>query len=198
VSWSQADYAAAFDAETGDASSLADQAIRILWYNEGQARLVRKKAAYVDLVWASGAREVFTTATFLQLDKIVWNEDTVPEAFRVWGDSLVIDEPTGASGSGGARVYYWAEFTPMAIATTATETTPTEDFACLYYALSRFYRRLASNRSIYTRYSTLLGQNAVSMADLQQEYERYYQDFIDSREDVEPKPSAYFYPTYAS
>ena len=50
---------------------------------------------------------------------------------------------------------------------------------------------------IYTRYSTLLGQNAVSMADLQQEYERYYQDFIDSREDVEPKPPAYFYETFA-
>jgi hypothetical protein len=147
--------------------------------------------------WAKGARTIFTAGTFLQLDKIVWNDGTTPESFRVWGDSLIIEDANGAVGSGGARLYYWAEFTPMAVDTAATETTPTEDYACLYYALSRFYRRLASNRSIYTRYSTLLGQNAVSMSDLQQEYERYYQDFVDSREDVEPKPPAYFYPTYA-
>jgi hypothetical protein len=195
--WSQADYTAAFDAETGDAAPLADLSIRILWYNEGQARLVRKKAAHVDATWAKGDREVVTDTKFLQLDKIVWNADTIPESFRVWGESLIIEDPAGASGAGGARLYYWAEFAPMAVDTPATETTPVEDYACLYYALSRFYRRLASNRSIYTRYSTLLGQNAVSMSDLQQEYERYYQDFIDSREDVEPKPPAYFYPTYA-
>jgi hypothetical protein len=195
--WSQADYAEAFDAETGEASCLADRPMRILWYNEGQARLVRKKAAHVDVTWTAGDREVVTSPTFLQLDKIVWDTDTTPEHFRVWGESLIIEDPAGAAGDGGARIYYWAEFTPMVAGTTATETTPTEDYACLYYALSRFYRRVASNRSIYTRYSTLLGQNAVSMADLQQEYERYYQDFIDSREDVEPKPPAYFYPTYA-
>jgi hypothetical protein len=197
MSWSEASFGQAFDAETGDAAPLTDQTTRILWYNEGQARLIRKKAAYVDVSWAMGAREIFTFATFLQLDKIVWNTDTVPEPFRVWGDSLVIEDPAGAAAAGGARLYYWAEFTPMVVGTPATETTPTEDYACLYYALARFYRRLASNRSIYTRYSTLLGQNAVSMSDLQQEYERYYQDFVDSREDVEPKPPAYFYPTYA-
>jgi hypothetical protein len=196
MSWSQADYGVAFEAETGEANCFADRAIRILWYNEGQSRLIRKKASSVDVTWAAGDRTIFTAATFLQLDKIVWDTDSVPESFRVWGDSLIVEESRGAVASGGARLYYWSEFTPMTVSTTATETTPTEDFACLYYALSRFYRRLASNRSIYTRYSTLLGQNAVSMADLQQEYERYYQDFIDSREDVEPKPPAYFYPAY--
>jgi hypothetical protein len=195
--WSQAAYGEAFDAETGEASCLVDRAMRIVWYNEGQARLVRKKASYVDVTWAAGDREVAVSPTFLQLDKIVWDTDTISESFRVWGNSLIIEDPAGAAADGGARIYYWAEFTPMVAGTTATETTSTEDFACLYYALSRFYRRVASNRSIYTRYSTLLGQNAVSMADLQQEYERYYQDFIDSREDVEPKPPAYFYPTYA-
>jgi len=197
MSWSRADYEAAFDAEAGDAASLADQSVRILWYNEGQARLLRKKASNVDVTWAKAAREVPTVAMFLQLDKIVWNDGTTPESFRVWGESLILDDPKGTSAAGGARLYYWSEFTPMDVSTSATETTPTEDFACLYYALSRFYRRLASNRSIYTRYSTLLGQNAVSMGDLQQEYERYYQDFIDSREDVEPKPPAYFYETFA-
>jgi hypothetical protein len=197
MSWSQADYGEAFDAETGEASVLVDRSMRILWYNEGQARLVRKKAGHVDLTWAAGTRDVAIAPDFLQLDKIIWNKDTSPQPFRVWGDSLLIEDPSGASSAGGARILYWAEFSPMVVTTAATETTPTEDFACLYYALSRFYRRLASNRSIYTRYSTLLGQNAVSMSDLQQEYERYYQDFIDSREDVEPKPPAYFYPTYA-
>ena len=197
MSWSQADYAASFDAEAGEAAGLVDRDMRIRWYNEGQARLVRKKASIFDLTWNAGDSITDSIPGFLQLDKIVWLTDVVPQSFRVWGDSLIIESSEGATATGAATIYYWAEFSPMEPGTDATETTQTEDFACLYYALARFYRRLASSRSIYTRYSTLLGQNAVSMADLQQEYERYYQDFIDSREDVEPKPPAYFYETFA-
>ena len=113
--WSQADYGEAFDAETGEASQFADRPLRILWYNEGQARLIRKKAAYIDVTWAAGAREIVTDTKFLQLDKIVWANDAIPEHFRVWGDSLIIEDPKGATAAGGARIYYWAEFPPMVV-----------------------------------------------------------------------------------
>jgi hypothetical protein len=67
------------------------------------------------------------------------------------------------------------------------------DYACLYYALHRFFRKLASNRVQYKRYSTLLGANAVSVADLQQESDRLLQDYFDARADDAPQHPAGFY-----
>ena len=64
-----------------------------------------------------------------------------------------------------------------------SELTWAQDYACLYYSLHRFYRRLASNRNLYTRYATLVGRNAIAPEDLQNESERYRQDFIETRDE---------------
>lgn len=69
------------------------------------------------------------------------------------------------------------------------------DYACLYYALHLFYKRLASNRAFYKRYSTLVGANSVTMGDLQNEADRYYQEFLDAREDFTPLPAALYHNT---
>ena len=68
-----------------------------------------------------------------------------------------------------------------------------EDYACINYMLSRFYKKLSSNRAFYKRYATLVGQNAVSMADLQAEADRYYQDFLDAREETKRVAPAFSY-----
>ncbi len=193
MAWSRASYETAFDAEAGDIVSLATQALKIIWFNEGQARLLKRRMTYTDLTWAAAARSVALPTDFVQLDKLVWNDGSTEEPWRVWGETLVLDDYAGASGAGGARCFYWAEFTEMVTGTTATDLNISMDYACLYFALHRFYKRLASNRAYYKRYSTLAGGNAVSMGDLQNEADRYYQDFLDAREDVEPNPPAYFY-----
>ena len=69
MSCSQADYAASFDAEGGEAAGLVDRDMRIRWYNEGQARLVRKKASIFDLTWNAGDSITDSIPGFLQLDK---------------------------------------------------------------------------------------------------------------------------------
>lgn len=196
MAWSDDTYITAFDAEAGDVSGLATSAQKIIWFNEAQARLLRRRPTYADITWLAGDRSVALNSAFVKLDKIVWNDGTTPEPWRVWGETLVLDDPNGAVGDGGARVFYWAEWTEMTTVTTATDLNISQDYACLYYALSRFYKKLASNRAYYKRYATLVGQNAVTMTDLQQEADRYYQDFLEARQDLEPDPPAFFYDAY--
>ena len=193
MAWSDDTFILSFDAEAGDISSLATAAQKIIWFNEGQARLLRRKPTFTDIVWTLAARQVDMPADFVQLDKLIETQNSPQLPWRVWGQDLVLDDPAGAIDDGGARVYYWAEWAQMTTTTTATELNISQDYACLYFSLHRFFKKLSSNRGYYKRYATLVGQNAVSMSDLQQESDRYYQDFLDAREDLEPDPPAFFY-----
>lgn len=187
---------AAFDEEAGDISSLATAAQKQSWFNQGQTRLVRWCPVYEDISWAAAARTLTLAgaATFVQLDKITNDQGVNEQPWRVWGQGiLVIDDPAGASSAGSARIYYWRHWVAVTNSV-SSELTPGNDYACLYYALSRFYKRLSSNRAYYKRYATLVGQNAVSMSDLQQEADRWEQDFLDAREDQTPDPPTFFYP----
>lgn len=192
MAYSDTDLQTNFDAEAGDVASIATAAQKRLWFNEGQARLLRFHAQNADLTWAAGDRSVSLPAGFVQLDKLVYDDSSRPEPFRVFGSELVIDHPDGACAAGGARLYFWAEW-PQLTAVVNSSLSAIGDTACLYYALHRFYRLLASNRSYYKRYATLVGANAVTVGELQAEADRYYQDFIDSRADLEPLPAAAFY-----
>lgn len=193
MAWTDDEMVTAFDAEASVAATLATAAQKIQWWNEGQARLPFYKPSVDDITWAAAAREVALEANFISLDKIVTGDGFTPQPWRVFGKNLVLDAPTGATEAGGARVYYWGEWTPMSTSTTATELTTAQDFACMYYALSRFFNRLASSRAYYKRYATLVGQNGVSMADLQSEADGYYQDYLDARADHRPNPPAFAY-----
>lgn len=194
MAWSDDEYIVAFDMEAGDTvSTLAIAAQKIQWFNEAQERLLRRAPRFTDLTWSEGDRIVDLPADFVSLDKLVYDTDSSRDKFRVWGRTFVSDDTDGAMGDGGARVYYWGEWDQMTTGTTATELSVSQDYACMYFALHRFYKRLSSSRAFYKRYATLVGQNAVSMSDLQQESDRYYQDFLDAREDLEPDPPAYFY-----
>lgn len=195
MAWSDDEYILSFDAEAGDIFTLATAAQKILWFNEGQARLNRYAARSLDVTWAATDRSIPMSGDFVALEKIVPNSGSHAEPWRVYGNALVIDDPLGPGEAGSARVYYWGEWAVMTTVTTATELSLAQDYACLYYALSRFYKKIASNRAFYKRYATLVGQNAVSMTDLQQEADRYYQDFLESRADFAPDPAAFFYDT---
>lgn len=67
------------------------------------------------------------------------------------------------------------------------------EYAVLNFALSRFYGKLASNRAYYKRYATMVGQNNVSVQDLQDESDRYYQLFLDAIQEQTPLTPALFY-----
>jgi hypothetical protein len=193
MSWSDDAMVTAFDSEVGVLSTLATAAQKIQWWNEGQARLGYYLPSVEDVTWAVGDRSIALPAGFVRLDKLVTDDGDIPQPWRVYGSQLVMDDPIGATAAGGARLYYHGEFTPMTTATTATELTTAQDHACLYYALSRFHRLLSASRAYYKRYATIVGQNASTVSDLQQEAERYYQDYLDAREDIQPLPPAHAY-----
>lgn len=183
----------AFNEEAGAASSLTTPTEIERWWNEGQARLNRHFESSTSLVWAAGALEVALPADFVSISKLDYAPGQSWQDWRVFGRKLVLDDRNGATAaSTGTTLYYWAE-RPDLTAGAPSIGTKQEDYACLYYALSRFYRKLASNRVVYTRYSTLLGANAVSVSDIQNEADRLLQDFIDARADLPPlQPAGYY------
>ncbi len=194
MSWTEVAFVEAFDSEAAAVASLANSTEKIQWFNEGQARLGFYKPIVSDITWLAADRTVALPAGFVSLDKIVAGDGFRPQPWRVFGSNLVMDDPEGASEAGGARIYYWGDFTQMVLSSLeVTELTRAQDYACMYYALSRFYKQLSSNRAYYKRYATLVGQNAVTQTDLAQEADRYYQDFIDSRDDFKPLPPAFAY-----
>jgi hypothetical protein len=193
MAWSQTSFVSSFDAEVGSAlSGLATTDQKTLWYNEGQARLDKWLPAYDDIVWAAADREVNLNADFIELQKIIYDDGVQHQAWRVFGKTLVIDREEGATEAGSARVWYHAEW-PAMTGAVSSSTPASMDYACLYYALHRFWKLLSSNRMYYKRYATLVGANAVTSSDLQQEADRYLQDFFDARADVHPVTPAFFY-----
>lgn len=185
--------ATAFGEEAGDASSLATNAEIWRWFSEGQARLNRYLEKSTTLAWSAAALTVALPADFVSISKIDYDSGVTDQPFRIFGRSLIIDEPEGASADGTARLHYWAERPEIDAGADVSVGILQEDYACVYFALHRFFRKLASNRVQYKRYSTLLGANAVSVADLQNESDRLLQDFRDARADLPQPPPASFY-----
>lgn len=192
MAWTSANYILSFDAEAGAVASLATTAQKILWFNEGQARLLKYSPLTDDITWLAADRSVALNSDFVEMQKIIFAAGVSHEPWRVFGQTLVTDDPGGASAAGSARVYYWADW-PVLTNGGSSSLNAAHDYACLYYALHRFYKLLSSNRFYYKRYATLVGANVVTASDLQQEADRYYQDFLDSREDNHPVPPAFYF-----
>lgn len=198
MAWSQATFLTQMAAELGDISGtgLATDAQKTLWFNEGASRLRVHRPRTSDLTWAADARSVALPADFLRLERLQWDDGTTREDWREFGQgitaTLIHENPNGAVAAGGARLYYWATWPDLG-ASQSSVFESVSDYACLYFALHSFYKRLSANRAYYKRYATLVGANAVSMQDLQGEADRYYSDFLDSREDIGPLPPATFH-----
>lgn len=185
----------AFNDLAGDAQDIAGDTEKIRWFNEGVQRLGRQLELTGDLAWDAGDTEMDLPSNFISVSMIQYDANVAPQAWRVWGLLLLIDNPYGATAAGTGTLRYWGYFGELD-STNAADfllTTLQEDNACINYALHRFYRKLASDRVQFTRYSTLLGANAISVSDLQNEADRLYQDFIDARADTPPPAPSGFY-----
>jgi hypothetical protein len=199
VSLTDVEIVAAVDAELGSTmAALASSALKIGWFNEGVHSMAHRNGRFKpktdDITWALGDRSVALEADFIAIDKITTSAGYRSQSWRVFGETLVLDDSDGATQAGAARVYYWAEWPLITISPASTSgMTYHEDFVVKDFVLSRFYKLLASNRLYYKRYATMVGQNAVSAADLQNEADRYYQDFLDGQEHTLRTPPAFFY-----
>ena len=86
----------------------------ISWFNQGMSRMAagveRYQAKVADITWVEGAREKALPTDFIEVDKIVTDAGYVPQAWRVYGENLFLDDSEGATQAGACRVYYWGEF----------------------------------------------------------------------------------------
>jgi hypothetical protein len=180
----------AFDEEAGDAAVLFGSTPKIRWWNEGQARLENYKEDSTDLTWDAGDLTVDLPSDFISVDLLQYGVSVAPEEWEVFGKTLRHRMAEGAGSDGSATLYYYREWTPLGA---TSELTARDDYACLYFALHRMFRVLASDRVHFRRYATMLGANAISVADLQAESDRLLNDYIDARSDDPVLPPAAFH-----
>lgn len=182
------EYLDAFDASIGaNLTSLTSTAEKLRWFNAGQARLRTFSPASDTITWTEGDVAIALPSDFRRLDQLVYDENADPQQFVQRGKSLFVYDADGATADGGATIYYDGDW-PALTAADDSQGTAIHDETCLSFALSRFYQKLASDRSVYTRYANLVGANAVGIEDLVAQANQHYQDFLDARDDIDPEP----------
>lgn len=181
----------------GDIAEIFDVSFIHRALNSGQARyepeLLRQRTSAITLA-ADDATYTLPT-DFARLDKIVPDVDylgfpfpsfTIYAGTMIFADSSVVDVWTGT-------LLYRAHYPTV----TEDQDCLLSDTACdglVSFALHRCYRRLAAGRAEYKRYSTIVGSNAVSVAELEQMAQLHLQDYEDGRASgIELPPPAGFY-----
>lgn len=181
--YTQAEILVAFNEEMGDAATLFSTSEITRWFNDGQARLEQYKGKSTDLTWAAGDRTLALPADFALIDCLAYNDGVEEQAWEQHDKNLIIKDSAGATASGTARLYYWARY-PDITGAVPSELARDADAACVYYALSRGFRKLSANRALYKRYSTLLGANAVTMEDLRRMCDELYEDYVEAKQNL--------------
>lgn len=189
---SQAEFRTAVTEEVGDLSALVDNAEVDRWVNEGRTRIGAYKRSTATVTWAAGDPDVDLPADCVAFVRLHGDDVYLLGRYTVWGTKLVLHDPDGASGSGTATAFYRAYY-PQITGAADSELSEEADRGLISYALFRFFKKLSSSRSEYRRYSTLVGQNAVQIEDLQVEADRHYNDFVESSEALPLDPPTIFY-----
>jgi hypothetical protein len=149
-----------------------------LWLNQARAHTRYEHPTTAVLAWSKGNLLVDLPDDFCSLDEIVPSGGASLPTFRVWNGKLRITDPNGAPSDGTATIFYGA--IPPKVTGSAKSVMPEViDQACVSWALSRFFRRLASSRSDYRRYSTIAQGNAADIGQLLTESDRHHGDFLE-------------------
>lgn len=177
--------------EEVDRDALAPQGDVETWLLHARLRLGVYQPQTETVSWEANDDSIPLPAGFVSFDKLIVYTGDLPAHDEVSGE-LVFRCPSTASGTG--RIYYSRLF-PLADDTDAPGSAA-QDRACLAfvsYALSRFFRRLASSRVDYKRYSTVTGQAGLEAADLQSLADDHRNDFEAFRSELSLSPGASFY-----
>lgn len=142
------------------------------WMNDAAAYMDEHDAQTATITWVAGDFLVTLPSDFVSLDSLD-TDDPLP-GYRVWHRKLRFE--SAATSDGSATIFYLAE-PDRVTASTASTLPDILDQARVFYALARFFRRLATSRSDYRRYSTIAQGNAAEIGDLLAQAERYQADF---------------------
>lgn len=164
------------------------------WFNEGQARLQWYTHGVEEVSWAVGDLFVAFAAPHVGVVEILYPEgaDGYETRWKPVVGGLAIEDFDGAEFAGEAKVIvrtYWPD-----VEAEVASLLPTDgDAACLAYCLYKFFRYLVADRSVYQRYSTMMGENGVDINDLSNTADDHYKDFLDIRVDLPVEPGAAFF-----
>ena len=191
MSWTLQDFRDAVREDLGEeVGKLVNNPEIDRWVNQAKDLLGVHAALSTDLSWDAGATTVDLPDDFLRVASFICSTE-VP-AHRVWGRTLVILSASGAPRAGSATLLYHGYF-PAITGSAVSQLTDVANYACVSYALYRFFKRLASSRSDYRKYATLTGSNGVDLDELDGLSERHYADFEAVKGELEvPEPVAFY------
>jgi hypothetical protein len=173
------------EAEVGEpASNLLDERQIARWLNAGQTRLRLRRPRVATIIWEAGDRAVDLPADFASLESIQTDVGSTLGPHRVFGSTLEVLNAQGAYCTGSARLRYFAAW-PGITGASDSLLPPAGDEALVSYCLYRFFKKLASSRAEYRRYSTVAGQNGVDINELDALSERHLQDFNEIQDDLD-------------
>ena len=178
------------EAERGD---LAQEGDVERWLNQARIKIgpvARRSAA---LYWEADDTVIDLPRNCYSISRIVVDSGYSLPPYDEWGQVLALRQP--ATGNGSATVFYTGYFDPVSTENPQADD-PTQDavgLACVSYALSRFFRKLASSRVDYRRYSTLTGQSGIEAADLRDLADDHLADFESAKNDLFDQASSSYY-----
>ena len=166
--------------DLGDVAGLFEDPQLLRFLNEGQRRLEPEVARerVSTLTWVANVTEAALPADLISITGIepADTASTVPGRYRVHGGTMYLDQRDTTYAFTG-RLYYRAHF-PQISDTADSLVPPAAGDALVSFALYRAFHRVASNRSVYKRYSTLT-QNGVTVAELEGIATNHLADFTD-------------------
>jgi len=152
---------------------------RWLWQARLKIGVYEEKSA--TLWWEAGDTSLVLPPGLVRLGRIVQIEGCLP-AHDQWGLELAFRDGPATEG-GSVQVYYESLFNVEPGGTPMAESV---GLAYVSYALSRFFRALASSRSDFKRYTTVTGQAGIEAGDLQDLAREHLADFEGFRNDLAP------------
>lgn len=183
-----------FEDEVGDDLFALTSAAEVTrWLNKGQRRLGWKQDAEATVTWVAGATDVDLPADCFRPVRLVANSDTVVPPHRIRQTSIrfLVDED-GVSDAGTAKLLYLSDYPAITEAVDSALSSDGDD-ALVAFALYRFFRKLATSRSNYQRYSVTQGVNAISVDDLVNVMNQHLDEFLSIQQDDPPSEAVTFF-----
>jgi len=183
VSRSLAELVDAVNQELGDASELMPNSAIERFLNEGQSRYepeILLPSIDTTITWAEDDLSVALPSDFVELTDLIATYDSgyrVPQFF-VHGQTAHFTSPAPTAFTG--RLFYLARYPTITNAQSCTLPSAAAD-GLVSYALYKSFKRIASSRTLYKRYSTLVN-NQTDVKDLESLSENHFNDYIDARD----------------
>jgi hypothetical protein len=177
--------------ELGAASFFSDGDID-RYLNDGLKRLGYFLEKSAVLTWGAGDTSVALPSDYISEDRL---ESVPPSALpyerRIWGGTMYF-QTTGALSAGSATLYYFG-FHPALSVSQASLLPETGDTGLVAFACYRAYKRIASSRADYRRYSTLVAGNGVDVDELASVSDQFYAEFLEAKDGLPTRQATTFY-----